>query len=73
MTGPSDAIKEVKILDAGGQSLSDSNWSMGSAAKRTIQYELSRPIDARTTLNIHVVVGQKTVAVPFELRDVELP
>jgi hypothetical protein len=34
---------------------------------------LNKPLDDTMTMKIHLVVGQKTVTVPLELKDVKLP
>jgi hypothetical protein len=47
-------------------------WS-GGDDDRTDTFELNRPLDDTMTLKIELIVGLKTVTVPFEIKDVELP
>jgi len=72
-TGGTDAIKEVEILDAAGNSISNGRFSSGFGDTQNVNYMLSKPLDDTMTMKMHLVVGQKTVKVPFELKDVKLP
>jgi hypothetical protein len=71
--GAADAITKVEILDAGGDSMSSGQFSSGSGDAQNVNYMLGKPLDDAMTLKLHLVVGQKTVAVPFELKDLKLP
>ena len=72
-TGGTDAIKEVEILDAAGNSVSNGRFSTGFGGTQSVSYQLSKPLDDTMTMKMHLIVGQKTVKVPFELKDVKLP
>jgi len=72
-TGGTDAIKEVEILDAEGKNISNGRFSSGFGGKQSVNYMLNKPLDDTMTMKIHLVVGQKTVTVPLELKDVKLP
>jgi len=71
--GSTDAIKEVEILDASGASVSSGRFSSGFGDTQNVNYLLSKPLDDTMTMKMHLIVGQKTVKVPFELKDVKLP
>ena len=71
--GSTDAIKEVEILDATGASVSSGRFSSGFGDTQNVNYMLSKPLDDTMTMKIQLVVGQKTLKVPFELKDVKLP
>jgi hypothetical protein len=71
--GSTDAIKEVEILDASGKSVSSGRFSSGFGDQQTVNYMLNKPLDDAMTMKIHLIVGQKAVTVPFELKDVKLP
>ena len=47
--------------------------SSGSEKESNVTYELKQPLDDTMTLKVKLVIGQKTVNVPFELKDVALP
>ena len=72
-TGGTDAIKDVEILDAAGNSVSNGRFSSGFGGTQNVSYQLSKPLDDTMTMKMHLIVGQKTVKVPFELKDVKLP
>ena len=72
-TGGTDAIKEVEILDAAGTNISNGHFSSGFGDTQNVSYQLSKPLDDTMTMKMHLIVGQKTVKVPFELKDVKLP
>ena len=71
--GSTDAIKEVEIVDASGSSVSNGRFSSGFGDTQNVNYLLSKPLDDTMTMKMHLIVGQKTVKVPFELKDVKLP
>lgn len=66
-------LADVEILDAKGESVSNSTMSTGEEDNKTYTYGLEQPPDDTLQLRIKVLVGQKTVNVPFELKDVPLP
>jgi hypothetical protein len=68
-----DAMKEVEVLDADGKNISNGRFSSGFGGKQSVSYMLSKPLDDTMTMKIHLVVGQKAVKVPVELKDVKLP
>jgi hypothetical protein len=71
--GGTDAIKEVEIVDAAGNSVSSGRFSTGFGGVQSVNYLLSKPLDDTMTMKLHLIVGQKAVTVPFELKDVKLP
>jgi hypothetical protein len=75
IAGNVDAVASVKFVDKSGKELNQGSMSQNGqpADKRTITYELSQPVSDDVTLQIEVWPGQKTVKVPFELKDVKLP
>ncbi len=62
-----------KLLDDRGKSASDSRWSGGSDKLQTYHLGLRKSLDDAMTLEINLVIGQKTLTVPFDLRNIELP
>jgi hypothetical protein len=72
-TGGTGAIKDVEILDAAGNNISNGRFSSGFGDAQNVSYQLSKPLDDTMTMKMHLVVGQKTVKVPFDLKDVKLP
>ena len=71
--GGTDAIKEVEIVDAAGKRVSSGRFSSGFGDQQTVNYMLDKPLDDAMTMKVTLVVGQKSVPVPFELKDVKLP
>jgi hypothetical protein len=71
--GDLNAIKDMDIVDAKGESLvSSRSWS-GSGDTRTYYLDLDKPASDAMTIKIDVVVGLKKLAVPFDFKDLELP
>jgi hypothetical protein len=80
IVGNIDAIAQVTIVDPSGKKLSGSSmWSDepnpagGGGGKRSITYNVDKPLPADATMQIEVYPGQKTVPVVFELKDIKLP
>lgn len=73
MTGTLTAIQEVEVLDKAGKSATSGHMSSGSDNEQTVSYDLKQPLDDTMTLQIKLLIGQKAVTVPFEVKDVELP
>jgi hypothetical protein len=71
--GDPNNIKEVEILDASGQKINQGYSSGSFGGAEQISYMLSKPLDDTMTMKIHVLVGQKTMPVPFDLTNLELP
>jgi len=71
--GSTNAIKDVEITDATGKSVSQGRFSSGFGDQQTVNYMLNKPLDDTMTMKINLIVGQKSVTVPFELKDVKLP
>jgi hypothetical protein len=40
---------------------------------RTLQYALDKPLDDTMTVKMTIIVGLKTVTVPFDLKNIPLP
>ena len=73
IAGNVDAIAGVTILDAAGQKMNaGSSWS-DEKNKRALTYDLEKDFSEDMTLQIEVWPGQRTLTVPFELKDVKLP
>ena len=73
ISGNIDALAEVTIVDAAGKKLSNGAMWSDNAGTRSISYDLEEPLPDDAALQLEVWPGQKTVTVPFELRDVKLP
>jgi len=74
ITGSEDAIDSLEVLDASGKKISNgaSSWSMGTGpVHRTLNLE--KPLDATMKLVAKVSVDRKTIKVPFDLKDINLP
>jgi hypothetical protein len=69
VSGSSDALQKMAVLDSAGQSVSDESMTM----MNTTQFTLNKPLDDAMKLQFDVAVGQKTVTAPFEIKDIELP
>ena len=73
MTGTITNIQKVEILDQADKDVTQGNMSSGSDKESNVTYELKQPLDDTMTLKVKLLIGQKTVKVPFELKDIELP
>jgi hypothetical protein len=73
ISGNADAVADVSIVNAAGTKLNQGSMSSGDAKSKSITYDLQEPLVDDTVLQIEVWPGQKTVKVPFELKDVKLP
>lgn len=72
--GSTQAIMSVDVLDAAGESLvQGTGTSTDEKGVTETTYDLSGPMDAKTTLKVTVLIGQKKVVAPFTLKDVDLP
>ena len=71
--GNSDVIQNADITNAAGDRISHGHFSTGFNNEKTIGYDLTQPLDDEVTMKLNLLVNQKTVTVPFELKDVELP
>jgi hypothetical protein len=72
-SGSDDGLKDVEIVDAAGKKINNSYLSSRINDQRTSQYDLDRPLDDKVVVKLHLVVGQRTVTVPFDLKDLKLP
>lgn len=71
--GNADSIKDVEWLDGENESRSMGSMTTREGETVTTNYMLNgKPADV-AVLKIHVMVGQKKVTVPFDLKDIELP
>jgi hypothetical protein len=73
ITGAITAVQEVEVLDKAGKSVTQGSMSSGSEKESNVTYQLKQPLDDTMTLKVKLVIGQKTVKVPFELKDIALP
>jgi hypothetical protein len=73
VTGDLTPIKGIEVLDAAGKKVNFGHSSFGMNNVSTYQIDLQKPLDETMTLNINLVIGQKVIDVPFELKDVALP
>ena len=71
--GNLSVLDSIKVVDGQGKDLGQGEGSSSSKDVETRSITLSQAPDAQTTLKITLHVGQKTVNVPFELKDVPLP
>lgn len=71
--GDLNVLQEVEIVDAAGKSVTSGYMSTGSDDKKTYSYDLKKPLDDKMTVKIELMVGLKTITVPFDLKDIELP
>ena len=72
ITGPEDAIEKMEVLE-GGKNVSNGSSSFGMNDKRTITLSLEKPLTDAMTVKLHLMVGQKLVDVPIDLKDIPLP
>lgn len=72
ITGPEDAIEKMEVLD-GGKNVSNGSSSFGMNDKRTTTLSLEKPLNDAMTVKLHLMVGQKLVDVPIDLKDIPLP
>ena len=72
-TGKTDALQDVDVFDASGKKISNGAMSMNWGGKMSTTYDVSGPIDAGTSLQLHVMAGQKAIVVPFDLEAIKLP
>lgn len=71
--GDADAIRSVDVVDAMGKVISQGCFTSADGVSQTRTLGLAKPADASARLRIKVIVGQKVVTVPFELKDIPLP
>jgi hypothetical protein len=71
--GNVDVITGAEITNAASERISFGSFSSGFNDEKTIGYDLTQPLDEKVTMKLNLLVNQKTVKVPFELKDVELP
>lgn len=73
ISGKPDAIAEVRIVDASGEKLnSGSSWNDENNTRKIV-YSLDKPLADDMVMQIECWVGEKTVTVPIDLKDVNLP
>lgn len=68
-----DELFEPEIVDKDGKSALQSSDGVTFGGKNKRQYALKQKLDDTLVLQCRVITNQKTVTVPFELKDVELP
>lgn len=73
ITGDAGAITSVTVVDATGESVSQGHSSTGFGKSTDYSVFLSKPLDDTMALKVELVVGQKVVKVPFEVKDLQLP
>lgn len=71
--GDLKAIKEGSIVDAAGKPLSMGHFTMTMNEVTTIGYHCEKAVDDAAALKLTLIIGQKTVTVPFALKDLDLP
>ena len=71
--GDLKVLQKVDVKDAQGESVVGGHMATGMGKTKMFSYDLDKPLDDTMTVEIHLVVGPKTVVVPFDLKDVELP
>lgn len=71
--GDSAAIQKIELVDAQGETVSQGHSSSTFGNKTDYGLFISKPVDDSMTLKIELVVGQKVVKVPFDLKDIPLP
>lgn len=72
VSGELSALGEVKVMD-GGEKINPGSFWGDDNGKRSITYDLEKPLPDNAVLEIEVWPGQKKITVPFELKDVKLP
>jgi hypothetical protein len=72
ITGPEDAIEKMEVIE-GGKNVSNGSSSFGMNDKRTTTLSLEKPLTDAVTVKLHLMVGQKLVDVPIDLKDIPLP
>lgn len=72
LVGDPSKLAAVKIVD-GGNSLSNGSMTSNNGNTHEVTYFLESPLTDTTELQIEVWPGQKTLQVPFELKDIKLP
>ena len=75
MSGNLNAIAEVRFINKAGDNVNQGWMSENGqpADRRSLWHNLSESLNDDVTLQIEVWPGQKTLTVPFELKDVKLP
>ena len=73
VSGAVQAIKSGDVLDGGESIVQGTGVTTDEKGNTETTYDLSKPLDAKTTLKIAVIVGQKKLVVPFALKGIELP
>jgi hypothetical protein len=68
-----DDHSEPEIADKDGKSVLQGTDAVTFGGKHKRQYALKQKLDDTLVLQCRVITNQKTVTVPFELKDVELP
>jgi hypothetical protein len=69
VSGNANALQKIAIVDAAGQSVSDESMTM----MNTTHLTLNKALDDTMKLQLSLNVGQKTVTVPFDAQNIELP
>lgn len=73
LKGKIAAVQKIEILDEDGETATQGHMSSGSDEQQNRTYDLKRPLDDKMKLQIDLIIGQKTVKVPFDLKDIPLP
>jgi len=71
--GSFDNIADVHVTSAAGEDVTQGNYSSTSNAEKTIVYNLSTPLTDDMTLAVDLLIGQETITVPIDLKDIPLP
>ncbi len=73
VTGPMAAIQKAEVVDAKGESVNNGYSRFGGGGTSTYGLSLGRPLDDTMTLKLTLIIGQKIVDVPLDLKDIPLP
>jgi hypothetical protein len=73
IAGKQDAVEEINLLNAAGKKINQGWFSSDMGGRKTMGLMTEEPIDPSTTVQVILIIGQQTVTVPFELKDVKLP
>ncbi len=73
ISGNINEIANIDIVDSAGKKLNNGEMSQEEGGKRLINYGIDGALPSNAALHIEVWPGQKTITVPFEIKDVKLP
>jgi hypothetical protein len=73
ISGNRDVVDSIVLLNGGGKQISKGWYSSSERGVDSLGIIANEALDANTAVKITLNVGQQTVTVPFELKDVKLP